>query len=153
MTGRAEHVWQANADTVASRIYGPHFEDLARQWCFQHASTETLGGVATAVRPSEIACQQHRRGHELDLVIVERSSFAADRIIAIGEAKATMAPMDLPQLQRLEHLRALLPDARVEAPPKLLLFARSGFTGELARVADGRADVELVDLPRLYGGE
>lgn len=152
VTGRAERVWQTNADTVASRIYGPHFEDLARQWCFQHASTETLGGVATAVRPSEIACQQHRRGHELDLVITERDSFAADRIIAIGEAKATTAPMDLPQLQRLEHLRALLPGARVEVPPRLLLFARSGFTGELARVADGRADVELVDLPRMYGG-
>ncbi len=150
--GQAERVWQSNADTVAAKIYGPHFEDLAREWCFRHASQDTLGGFATAVRPSEIACPQHRRGHELDLVVSETNSFASDRVIAIGEAKSTLAPMDVPQLQRLEHLRALLPDARVDGPPKLLLFARSGFSGELVRAAEGRHDVELVDLARMYSG-
>ncbi|MFC4058369.1 hypothetical protein ACFOWE_08690 [Planomonospora corallina] len=35
---------------------------------------------------------------------------------------------------------------------KLLLFARSGFTSELARTAAGRSDVELVDLGRMYSG-
>jgi AAA+ ATPase superfamily predicted ATPase len=151
--GRAEDVWRANADTVASKIYGPHFEDLARQWCFQHASPETLGGAATAVRPSEIACREHRQGHELDVIVTESSSFTADRITAIGEAKGTLKPVDLPQLQRLEHLRGLLPTSRVDGLPKLLLFARSGFTAELARLAESRADVELVDLLRLYSGE
>ncbi|SNT56579.1 hypothetical protein SAMN05216276_106442 [Streptosporangium subroseum] len=78
--------------------------------------------------------------------------FAADRIIAIGEAKGTTAPMAVSQLQRLEHLRGLLPSARVGALPKLLLFARSGFTDDLVHTAARRADVELVDIGRLYGG-
>jgi hypothetical protein len=153
VSGQAARVWQASADTVASKIYGPHFEDLAREWCFLHASAGTLDGVASAVRPSEVACRAHRKGHEIDVVVTETNSFAADRITAIGEAKGTLTPMDVPQLQRLEHLRALLPDDRIGKQPKLLLFARSGFTGELVEAARGRADVELVDLERMYVGE
>lgn len=149
---RAGQVWAANADTVAGKIYGPHFEELSREWCFEHAGSETLGGIATAVRPSEISCREHRQGHELDIVVTETTSFAADRIIAIGEVEGTTAPMVVSQLQRLEHLRGLLPSARVGALPKLLLFARSGFTDDLVHTAARRADVELVDIGRLYGG-
>ncbi|MFC5830381.1 ATP-binding protein [Nonomuraea insulae] len=153
VAGRADRVWQANADTVASKIYGPHFEDLAREWCFLHASSDTLGGVASAVRPSDVSCRAHRQGHELDIVVTETNSSAPDRITAIGEVKGTLSPMDARQLQRLEHLRALLPDAQVDRPPKLLLFARSGFAEDLREAARGRADVELIDLHRLYHGE
>ncbi|WP_043631521.1 AAA family ATPase [Nonomuraea candida] len=153
VAGRAVRVWQSSADTVGSKIYGPHFEDLAREWCFLHASDDTLGGTASAVRPSTISCRTHRQGHELDVVVTETDSSVPDRITAIGEAKGTLGPMDVAQLQRLEHLRALLPDVQVDAPPKLLLFARAGFSEALVTAARGRADVELVDLRRLYSGE
>ncbi|RCG30631.1 ATP-binding protein [Sphaerisporangium album] len=152
IAGYADRVWRANSDTVASRIYGPHFEDLARQWCFMHAAPETLGGTATAVRPTELPCREHRQGHELDVVVTETTSFAADRIIAIGEAKSTESPVDTPELERLEHLRGLLPSAKVGALPKLLLFSRSGFSAALARHDARRSDVELIDLKRLYTG-
>ncbi|WP_175609295.1 hypothetical protein [Streptacidiphilus griseoplanus] len=152
VVGRADRVWTENADTVAGKIYGPHFEELARQWCFEHASDETLGGRASWVRPTEIPCREHRRGHELDLVVGESPAFCSERITAIGEAKGTVKPVDVAELERLEHLRGLLPGHRVGTSPKLLLFARSGFTVELGRVASGRGDVELVDLERLYQG-
>jgi hypothetical protein len=150
--GRAGRVWTENADTVAGKIYGPHFEDLAREWCFDHAEPETLGGTATRVRPTEIACREHKRGHELDIVVTESTSFTAERITAIGEAKGTTTAMDVPHLERLEHLRGLLPSAKVGRLVKLLLFARSGFTAELRRVADTRPDVELIDPARMYSG-
>ncbi|GAB2800763.1 ATP-binding protein [Streptomyces chlorus] len=153
VVGRAEQVWADNADTVAGKIYGPHFEELARQWCSEHAAPETLGGRATWVRPTEIACREHRRGHELDLVVAESPAFGTERITAIGEAKGTVTPVGLPQLERLEHLRGLLPSARVGALPKLLLFARSGFTNDLRHEAERRNDVELVDPGRMYQGE
>ena len=68
----------AKSPTVVSKIYGPHFEDLARQWCQRYADEETLGGAASAVRPTEIACREHQHGHELDIVVTEDSSPAAE---------------------------------------------------------------------------
>jgi uncharacterized protein len=153
VAGRAERVWADAADTVAGKIYGPHFEDLARQWCFEHAALETLGGRARWVRPTQLSCREHRQGHELDVVVGESPAFGMERITAIGEAKATGKPVDTPQLHRLEHLRDLLPTDRVGPPPRLLLFARSGFSPELRRAAGARGDVELVDLARMYAGE
>ncbi len=81
--------------------------------------------------------------------VTESTPFAPDRITAIGEAKGALTPMDIPQLERLEHLRGLLPSARVGALPRLLLFARSGFTTRLAEIERMRDDVELIDIARL----
>lgn len=153
IAGRAARVWQRNKDTVMAKIYGPHFERIARQWCFDHASEETLGGFATHVRPTEIGCREHRHGHEIDVVVTETSAFRADRVTAIGEAKAQSDPLKLAQLERLEHLRALLPASKVTAIPKLLLFSQSGFSDDLVQTAGGRSDIELIDLNRLYRGD
>ena len=79
IVGRAERVWADNTDTVAGKIYGPHFEELARQWCFEHAAPESLGGRASWVRPTEIACSEHRRGHELDHVVAALRAFRFHR--------------------------------------------------------------------------
>lgn len=152
VAGRADRVWARVAHTVDARIYGPHFEDLARQWCLYHAAQETLGGVAGAVRPTEIACREHKGGHEVDAVVIEDPG-AGDRITAIGEAKETNAPVGTRVLRRLEHVRGLLPPGRVGRPPKLLLFSRTGFTRDAADECAGRSDVELVGLDRMYRRE
>jgi len=151
VAGRADRVWGRSAPTVDSKIYGPHFEDLARQWCLLHADEETLGGAPGAVRPTELACREHQKGHELDLVVTEDSG-ATSRISAIGEAKATADPVNAGQLRRLEHLRGLLPSARVAEPPKLILFSRTGFTPDLTEESAARPDVELVSISRMYRG-
>ena len=151
VAGRADRVWRRSATVVAEKIYGPHFEDLARQWCLLYADEESLGGVPSAVRPTEIACREHEHGHQLDIVVTDDPS-PAGRISAIGEAKATTAPVGVDQLRRLEHLRGLLPSQRVDQPPKLLLFSRTGFTAGVADEAVARPDVELIGIDRLYGG-
>ena len=151
VAGRADRVWRRSAASVAEKIYGPHFEDLARQWCVRYADEESLGGVPSAVRPTEIACREHREGHQLDIVVTDDPS-PVGRISAIGEAKATNEPVDLGQLRRLEHLRGLLPGRRVDQPPKLLLFSRTGFTSGLTGESAVRPDVELVGIDRLYHG-
>lgn len=151
VAGRADRVWRRSAAVVSEKIYGPHFEDLARQWCLLYADEATLGGVPSAVRPTEIACREHREGHQLDVVVTDDPS-PAGRISAIGEAKATNARVGQDQLRRLEHLRGLLPSQRVGQPPKLLLFSRTGFTAGLAGEAGARPDVELVGIDRVYHG-
>ena len=150
VAGRAARVWARTAETVAARIYGPHFEDLARRWCLEYAEDETLGGPPGSVRPTEVPCPEHKDRHELDIVIANDPS--GGLIIAIGEAKAANSTMEVRELRRLEHLRGLLPSARVDQPPKLLLFGRSGFSPELVAEAAERPDVELIGLERLYQG-
>lgn len=151
LVGRAaREVWAEAADTVSSLIYGPHLEDLARDWCLHNAERITLGGSASRVRHATLNCKEHGAGHEVDVVVTQANPHEADRIVAIGEVKATAKPLGENALARLDHLRGLLPPDRLDGPPRLLLFARSGFTPALRSTA--RPDVELIDLPRLYAG-
>lgn len=150
---KADLVWASARDTVSSKIYGPHFEALAREWCLAHASAETLGGMPTVVRPATIACTEHRISHEMDVVALRTDPSVSDRVLAIGEAKATAKLVGEGELTRLEHVRDLLPTDKVNGLVKLLLFSRSGFTAELRKVSQERNDVELIDIERLYHGD
>lgn len=94
----------------------------------------------------------HREGHELDLVAAESTPYTGDRVLAVGEVKAWDRPVDVPAVERLEHLRELLPPDRVTARPKLVLVSRRGFTQRVTDLAAGRGDLELVDIKRLYSG-
>lgn len=146
-------VWAEVADTVSSRIYGPHFASLARRWVLLHASADTLGGVAGRVRPAVLRCPDAgcpAPEHEIDLVVVEIRPGAPDGVLAIGEAKWRRRPLGPDQLDRLRHLRELLPGRH--GPVGLLLFGSAGFTDDLVALAAGAPDVELVDLERLYTG-
>jgi hypothetical protein len=144
-----ERIWAQLADTVSSRIYGPHFEDLAREWSMQHASLDTLGGTASQVGRTEINCSEHRHQHELDVVAIERTPNSGERVLAIGEAKWRSEPVGIRELPRLRHIRAVMnqPAAR------LLLFSREGFDPDLVTEAHRVRDIELVDMDRLYSGE
>lgn len=144
-------VWAESQDTVTSLILGPHLEDLARSWCVEHAAPETLGGLPSRCEPALIACREHKN-HELDVVVSADPPGERSRVLAIGEVKATSWLVGLNQLERLRHIRSLLPAAVVLEEPKLLLFSRQGFTPDLTAQARSRSDVVLVDLPRLYHG-
>jgi uncharacterized protein len=144
---QASAVWAEVADTVSARIYGPHFERIARTWSLLHAPAEVIGGPASIVAPTEVPCKEHRTTHEIDLVVIGSTANTADHILALGEAKWRTTPCTVGHLRRLEHLRQLVPGA---AGCRLLLFSRRGFDDELADTARRRADVKLVSLDRLY---
>jgi uncharacterized protein len=151
--GRAR-VWAESAGLVASLIHGPHLEDLARSWCMEHASAETLGGLPSRCEPALVACKEHKASHELDVVVSSDTPYSGRSILAIGEVKAIKSPVGLNQLRRLEHIRDLLPpDAGPDSgQPRLMLFARQGFTPDLTAEAAARPDVQLISLNRLYRG-
>ena len=73
--------------------------------------------------------------------------------MAIGEAKYTASKRTLADLARLDHVRALMARKHPSAASaRLLLFSGSGFERHLLAEAVRRADVELIDLERLYSG-
>ncbi len=87
----------------------------------------------------------------LDVVAVAPDRDDVERICAVGECKASGAPVGVDQRVPLDELvDSIGPRCRPDA--RRLLFARSGFTAELRRAARARGDVELVDLDRLYHG-
>ena len=138
------------AATFDSRVRGPVFEEQARTWVRRFAALETVGGDAAHVGPSHATIDAIE--YQLDIVVaggVDGVAPAERTVLAIGEAKAGET-VGLHHLRHLERARgALGPNT---AGAKLLLFAPT-FTDELRRTAEDRADVELVDLERLYNGE
>lgn len=147
---QADALWTEVADTISARIYGPHFEDICRSWCAEHASAATLGGRASKTGPTELACRKHGINHEIDVVVTQTQPNEPDRVVALGEAKWRTSAVDSGQLARLEHLRELL---GLGSETTLLLFSRHGFTPGLTTAAERRRDVQLVDLTRLYSGD
>ena len=145
---RGAQVWAEAEAAVASNVYGPHFEDLCRTWCLEHATPATLGGAASTAAPTVLACREHG-GHEVDVVVAATGPEGARATVALGEAKWRSTPVARDQVARLEHVRDLMGLSRAT---RLLLFSRRGFTAGVRAVAADRGDVELVDLARLYAG-
>lgn len=136
--------------TFDSRVRGPVFEELARIWVRRYSDTSTLDGSADHVGPSMAVIGGQE--HQLDVLVATADrpdTIPADRtILAIGEAKAGET-VGTGRLTELERARAALGPRAARA--KLLLFAPT-FSPELTALAGRRADVELVDLDRLYHG-
>jgi uncharacterized protein len=154
---KAESAWQAARQTVSAQIFGPAFEQLAREWTARYAAAATRGGAIGEVGSTVVNDSAGRAQHELDVVALatgERRQARNSTIRALGEAKASDRVRTLADLDRLDRIRELLAARGAHtADAKLLLFGRSGFDGNLSRAATERRDVELVDLERLWRGE
>ncbi|MGH3544603.1 MAG: AAA family ATPase, partial [Mycobacteriales bacterium] len=151
-------VWGRVQDTFSSKILGPHFEALARDWTIRYAHEVGLGSIGPT-GTTVVACKEHR-GHEVDVLAFERGSRPRDRaapIVLLGEAKSTRQPRTIADLHRLEHIRDLLDHLGWNvADTSFVLFSRNGFTTELANVAlhpgNRRRTLHLLDLDSMYAG-
>lgn len=149
--GAAERVWQGARQTFRAQVLGPAFEELCRTWALRHASEATLGGVAGTVGSAQLRDAGQRTVHEVDVVVTAPEP--QRRVLLLGEAKAGET-MGVAHLARLERVRGIVADrGRHDAgDARLGCFGGAGFTPELRAAAAARADVELVDLERLYTG-
>lgn len=152
--GRADRAWRASSATFQSKILGPHFEELARQWTGHYAHELLpdleLGSIGTTVVPDPKA----RTAHEVDVVALDldsRPQQPGAEIRLLGEAKATIEQRGTHDLARLEHIRSLLSGQGYGTEGTVLaLYSLNGFYPDLLRAAERRTDVALVDLAALY---
>lgn len=151
--GRARTVWDEAGRTVSSKILGPHFEMLAREWVRRHARLE-VGLEAGLTGQTSVACREHKTSHEIDVVALERGArprTKGTKIAFVGEAKSRERRPGLNELRRLDHLCDLLTAAGHDATNATVgLFSTSGFTPELTQEA-GRRPMVLAGLRELYG--
>jgi hypothetical protein len=153
--GRARQVWAETEHTVASKIFGPHFEALAAEWVARYAAEEA-GFAVGPVGQTVIACREHKTGHEIDVLALARGSrprTPGAPVAFIGEAKHRDRRPGLAELRKLEHLRDLLTAAGHDATGAAFgLFSATGFTDELAAEATAsRGKIFLATLDELYG--
>lgn len=157
--GRGTAVWRRAQSTFRSKVLGPHFESLCREWARWHAGPETYGGHPWRVAAGTVNDPSARTSHEVDVAVFgedEHETTGRETLLAIGEAKWNDT-MGLAHLERLRHIRNLLASrptgATASHRTRLLCFSGAGFTDELRGIADRDRTVQLVDLNRLYEGE
>jgi uncharacterized protein len=139
---QAKEVWTDVRPAVATKIYAPHAEHVAREWVLSYADRATLGGVVHEVGPTEVAGVG-----QVDLVGVEATSAGGRRPVFIGEVKATTTRTGVDVLQRLDAAAT-----RIGPSVMRLIVSINGFTSDLERAVVKRSDVQLVDVHRLYHG-
>ena len=151
---RTREAWADAEPRFKAQVLGPHFESLARTWTERYASARTLGGRPRRVGFVQVNDPDAKEQFEIDVVVEGQGEKVAGkpRLIAIGEAKANETPRTIADLARLERLRGLLANRADVGRTKLLLFGRAGFEAEVTEAANKRADIEIVDLARLYEG-
>lgn len=152
--GRALRVLAEAEHTVDSKILGPHFEALATEWVARYAYDEA-GLAVGPVGSTVIACKEHKKAHEIDILALARGSLSRSPkspIAFIGEAKYRDRRPGLAGLRRLAHIRDLLTAAGHDAGEAVLgLFGAMGFTADLAaEAAQGSGKLLLVSLDKLY---
>ncbi|GAA2512172.1 ATPase AAA [Winogradskya humida] len=150
--GRAARVWPRLQATFLSKVVGPHFESVCRQWTRWEADADLLGGYAHRVAAGTVADPAARTQHEVDVAAFGRSPDGREELLAIGEAKWNET-IGIKHLQRLKNIRDLLnakPSVHADTC-RLMLFSGAGFTPELAAIADTDPAVQLVGLGSLYG--
>lgn len=149
----AERVWEASRRTFKSKIVGPHFEQVCRDWTLDHADLSYFGGELPAMVGQGIVNDvEQRTSHEVDVAVVGVANDGKPALLAIGEAKWNDV-MGRGHLERLERLRSVIAKGGQydTGPTRLLCFSGAGFNEYLMQQSAVRDDLSLVGLDDLYG--
>lgn len=141
-------LWATLVPHFRSRVLGPCFEAMARDWTAYFASLHTLGGTPDHVGTSVLTGTIEQ---ELDVVVAadDGGDDPEQRTVrALGEAKVA-EPLTLTHVRRLEVARTRIGPRAAHA--KLLLFGHT-FDAAVQDAAARRDDLELIDHTRLYEG-
>lgn len=147
----AAQVWERSRNTFLSKVVGPHFERLCREWVEWHADPATFGGMPIQVASGTVADPVARTSLEADVVVHGAIGQDQGILLSVGEAKWHKV-MGLGHLERLCRILELLSARGVDTShARPACYSGAGFAPELRAAAD-RGEVVLVDLEMLYQG-
>jgi AAA+ ATPase superfamily predicted ATPase len=151
---RAPAVWRRAQPTFLSKVVGPHFEKICREWARWSAAPETYGGIVSRVAAGTVNDPAAKTSHEVDAAVFGPDDNGREMLLGVGEAKWNDT-MGVSHLRRLEHIRDILAARQAASADKtrLLCFSGAGFTDELRWLAAQDPTVQLIGLERLYYGE
>jgi AAA+ ATPase superfamily predicted ATPase len=152
--GRGTEVWRRTQQTFTSKVVGPHFEGLCREWMRWYAAPETVGGYPSRVGAGAVSDRSGRAVLEADVVAVSQEGANRPVVLCLGEAKWNTT-MTVGHLDRLIRIREVLDEqstVQVTGDTRLALFSGVGFTDELRELALRSSEIVLVGLDRLYHG-
>lgn len=147
-----DDLWDGAIKNALSEHTAQTFEDLCRLYTRRHygGQAQRVGGWWGDSAPGRAG----RTQEEIDIVGLKNK-----RVQILGECKWTSGEMPLSVLTDLrDHkLPAVLASRELKGPsgqgPRILLFARSGFSGALRRVAQAEdSRIDLIDARRLVAG-
>jgi AAA+ ATPase superfamily predicted ATPase len=148
---QAAAVWRRQQATFLSKVVGPHFEALCREWA-AHAGEEAFGDLAAEVSAGTITDPGGRGQIEVDVAVLGPGVPGEPRrILSLGEAKWGDV-MDTRHLDRLRRARDLLSVKGYQTEGSVLAcYSGAGFSDGLRALAGREPRILLVDLDRLYG--
>jgi AAA+ ATPase superfamily predicted ATPase len=142
--GLAEQAWELSRQTFLSKVVGPHFETLCREYALRNA-VALFGALPSLVAAGTVADPDRRTQIDIDVAVLGE----ADAVLCLGEAKWGTR-MGIRHLDRLRRARDLLAVRGLKvAGAKLMCFGAAGFADDL-RAAQQRGEVTLIDPERLY---
>ena len=127
--GRAGSSGDDRERTFRSKVVGPHFETLCREWARWHAAPETHGGHPSRVAAGVVNEPSARTGHEVDVVVFGRDDHDREVTLAIGEAKWNET------IGREATCSACRASVISSSPEVLRLPTKSAFSASVARVS------------------
>jgi hypothetical protein len=149
---RADSVWADSRQTYLSKVVGPHFEALCRE--FAAGADETLfAGRPAEVGAGVVSDPVSRTQIEVDVVVKAGSDRGPRCLLSLGEVKWGEA-MGVGHIARLTRARDLLAAKGWDtSSTRLACYSGVGFTDELRAAAAVDERILLIDLDQIYAPE
>jgi AAA+ ATPase superfamily predicted ATPase len=145
--GQAEAVWRDQRAGFLSRVVGPHFESLCRNFA-QHAGPDLFGAPVGQVGSGVVHDPANKTQIEIDVaVLAPREPGRQQRILSLGEAKWGQV-MNRQHSRRLARARDLLAASFDVSGCVLACYSAAGFDEDLR--SDASSKLALITLEDLY---
>lgn len=147
---QAGAVWRRQQATFGSKVVGPHFETICREWA-AGVGEDTFGDLPAEVTAGSVTDPGGRGQIEVDVAVLGPGLPGEPRrVLSLGEAKWGDV-MDSRHVDRLRRARDLLAVKGYQTERTVLAcYSGEGFSDGLVALAGREPRILLVGLDRLY---